>query len=546
MSTRKASFQASYTTSVQVGTQVKAYEDTYNIVVANNSVTVGVFNWDFTYIDDQYNTLVSEIGSSTIEEVQVAFQYNNNQDMITLKIQDYNGADPKLSSGNAILSAIQATELGEIDITSTNKTGVTIDLDDTDNLYYRIMLALAGRESVTVGLWRDTSLSASLGDVELSGKTLIGGSSEWRVATPNEPIDPPLLILTYTVDEESHPVLNMKYTTSDPTTAQSTPENSIGGYLSINDIYTTAAIREPINSTQTTIPIAATSSLPTKVGLASVGSEVFKYNAIDTTNHQLTSLERAVSPLSSFPAGYDSFKIPERVYYLSTDDSNAHLLFNTRPSTSLVQYRCIVIANTDTNDNFNIQNAVIGIAQNTNAKSQVRLGIEVPRWDAKTGIATDGTNNTSSSATLTLLVANEADITHTTTGYFDGALVKLTDPSGGVSYAITDSYSFDGATSTGEFILDREIPGLVAGWSYIIMPAPSQILPNDATAPGSNSDRFSGFDEDAEGVEIELTEHATTMQENDLFYVWLRRTITANTEEEDDTGVILIFRYRDV
>jgi len=532
VSTKKASFHATYTASVQVSGPTKDYEDTYNILVAKDSVTVGVFNWDFTYIDDTYNTIVEEIGSSTIENVQISFQYNNNVDAINIKVLDYDGSDPKMASANDVISAIQSSELGEADIISTNKTGVIVDLDDSSNLYYRIMLAIAQRESVTVGLSRDPAFDSSVGSVELSGKTLVGGSSEWRSATATEPIDPPLLILTYTVDEDAHPVLNMKYTTSDPTSAQNTPENSIGGYLSLNNIYTNAAIGDSINSTQTTIPVAATSVLPLKVGLASVGPEVFKYNVIDATDHQLSSIERGISPLSSFPAGFDSFKIPERIQYLSTNDSNVHLLFNTRPAGDGIQYRCVAIANTDTNDDFSIRRAVLGVVQNPNAKAQIRIGIEFPRWDARSGTATSGT-------TSTLLVTSD----QAANGFFDGAFLKLTDPSGSVSYAIVDSYAYSG---TGEFILDRTVTGLTSTWNYVIMPAPSQSILNDNSAPGSNSGRFTGFSETVEGIDISLTEHGDTMQENDLFYVWLRRSVSPNSEAEDETGAILIFRYRDI
>ena len=53
MSTRKASFQATYTTSVNISGSAKDYEDTYNILVSRNTVTVGVSSWDFSEIDNE-------------------------------------------------------------------------------------------------------------------------------------------------------------------------------------------------------------------------------------------------------------------------------------------------------------------------------------------------------------------------------------------------------------------------------------------------------------------------------------------------------------
>jgi len=128
--------------------------------------------------------------------------------------------------------------------------------------------------------------------------------------------------------------------------------------------------------------------------------------------------------------------------------------------------------------------------------------------------------------------------------FYNGALLKITDPTGVVSYTVTDSYSSD--ENNGEFIISPPVTGLVAGWSFVIMPAPAQQVSNDAAAPQEILERFVGFSEDVEGIPIKLLDHGTTMQENDLFYVWLKRTLTPNTESEPDTGAVLIFRYRDV
>ena len=173
----------------------------------------------------------------------------------------------------------------------------------------------------------------------------------------------------------------MKYTTSDPTTVQSTPSNSIGGHVAQNDVFPSASIGGSINSTQVIIPIDASSSLPDRVGLASVGPEIFKYSTIDATNHRLTSITRAVAPPSSFPAGFDSFRIAEKVHYLHDDANNLNKLFNTRPTSSLIQYRCVAIANTDTDDNFSIQDAYISVIQNSSSNAQIRIGVEFPRYD---------------------------------------------------------------------------------------------------------------------------------------------------------------------
>ena len=533
MSSRIASFETTYTTSVDDG-GIKSHEDIYRVLVnevqAPASENIAVYHWDFTYIDDSFDIIVTEIASATITKMQVAFKYNQNQDAVKLSIFKYGTGDPKFQNGTQILADVSSTELATADILSTNQTGLTITLDDLDNLYYQTQLDMAARLGVTVTLHRHEDQDTSSGSVELSGKNLFGGNTDWRDAASGEPVDPPLLIITYDVTSEAHPVLNMKYTTSTPATDQTSPVSSIGKYIAPNDVFPSADIASSISSTQTTVPISGT--LPTVTGLASVGPEIFKYNTIDSINNQLAGVTRGIAPLASFPAGFDSFKIAEKVYYLN----DLNLLFDTRPSSGLVQYRCVAISNTDTGDDFNIQNAVIGIAQDSTANVQLRIGVEFPKFDARFGGATDGDQNTSTD--LLVAAIEEAD------GFFDGAVVKFLDP---VDYAIVDSYVFDTSSSTGEFSLDRDVtgPDLDSGRGFVILPAPAQQLANDASAPTSNSGRFTGFEEDVEGIDISLVEHGSTMQENDLFYVWIRRTLTKNVEKTNDTGAVLIFRYRD-
>lgn len=542
MSKRIASFFATYTTSVDDG-GTKTSEDTFKVIVnevqSPASEQVAIYTWDFDTLDNVFGTLITEIAASTIIKLQVGFRYNNNSDTVKLSLFKYGVGDPKVQTGAAILSDISATELATADIISTNQTGLTIELDDEDNLYYQSLLSIVDRDNISVALKRHSGLDTSDGSSELSGRTIVGGTSDWRSISGNEPSGAPLLIITYDAVIEAHPMLNMKFTTSDPTTNQETPSNSLGKYIALNDVVPSSPINESINSTQKTIPIDTGSALPTKVGLASVGPEIFQYSIIDTANHQLTGVMRGIAP-GAFPAGFDSFKNAENIYFLHKDDTNnLHLLFDTRPSSDLFQYRCVAIANTDTGDDFNIKNAVMGIAQNPNTKTQIVIGIELPRWDSITGTTVDGTNNTSS----TLLVTDGTILQKD--GFYDGALLKITNPSTvAVSYTVTDSYVSDG--SNGEFIINPAVTGLVAGWNFVIMPAPAQQIPNDATAPSVISGRFGGFSENIEGVSVKLLDHGLTMQENDLFYVWIRRSLTSNTESESDTGAVLIFRYRDV
>lgn len=532
MSFRTNSFFATYTSGVS-----KLFESTYYVPIgwysAFSTVIKGVYSWSFSNLEDQFNdSIISDITNSSITKMQLSFKYNNNYEVSKVQIFKYDGGDPSVESSATITANISSAELAAVSTVSSTKSAITVTLEDVDNLYYDTHMRISERTPVSLIIMVDTTFSTT-GHVDIAGQTLVAGGSEWRTATASEPLDAPLLILTYNVGTETNPTLNMKYTTSDPTTDQSVPKNSIGMYVAPNDVYPSSPIKESINSVQTTIPIDLSSDLPTVIGLASVGPEVFKYSIIDTTNHQLSSVVRGISPQSSFPAGFDSFQNAERVYYLN--DTN--LLFDTRPSSGLVQYRCVAIINSDTGDDFNIKNASIGIAQHRDSDVQVRIGVELPKFDSRTGTAVDGTNNTSSTLLVTTIIEDD--------GFFDGALVKFLDP---VEYAVVESYAVVWVavdSGYGEFILSESISGLVATRNFVIMPAPAQSIATDATSPVSNSGRFTGFQENTDGINVSLIEHGTTMQENDLFYVWIKRTLKSNVSATADTGAVLLFRYED-
>jgi hypothetical protein len=514
MSIKTISVTADYTTSVDTGLVSKTFTDVHFVTVGTNEST------SYTGFYRFRSTAVS-LSGKVITDVKLALKYNNADDAILLKIFQYSGSMLTSTSASALLSGVTDNELASIDILSSDLTATIVPILDLD--YYYTTLATALGDGIFMAIERDSSLAAP-GIVEISGKDLLGGTNRWReIPTSRDARDSPYLIISYIETEESRPILEMKYTTTDPASDQSTPNNSLGSYVAPNNVYSYSDIGDWINSSQTTIPIASSSDLPSP-GLASVGPEIFSFSSVDEDNHNLTNATRGLAPYS-FPAGFNSFKVPERVHHLN----DLNKLFNTRPSSGLVQYRCVAIHNIDTENNFTIQDAIIGILQNADAPVQIRIGVEFPKFDARSGIAKDGGVITSDTVLVDTDFVEED-------GYFDGAAIMFLDPT---EYAIAESFA------EGVFILDRTITGLVAGRSFIILPAPAQQVANEITAPSTASGRFTGFSETAEAIEINLLEHGSMMQEYDLFYVWIRRTLTANRAADDDIGATLLFRYRD-
>jgi len=533
MSIRIASFPATYTTSVIVSSSTIANEDTYFIGISESGATTqyGFYSWDFATLSaGGHVSILNEIGTGSIVGMQVSLSYNNSDDAKGIELCKYIGDNPNGATGSTMVNSSTRFEVGRFDIVNSNRTNLSIDLFDY-NLFYETHLEVAALNHITFVMRRREEFNSSEGEIELGGRALLAGvSGDWRAALGSEITSPPLLVIQYEIPEEPHPTLNMKYTTSDPTTPQNTPENSLGGFFASNDVYPSGDIGESISSVQTIIPIDEDSSLPTKTGLASIGPEIIKYSTIDTANHQLNSVTRAISPASSFPAGFDSFRMAEKVQYLHKDDNDVHKLFNTRSASGLIQYRCVAITNDNSEHDFSLQDAFIGVVQNPNSDVQIHIGVEVPKHDSFTGVAEAGTSE------ILLVDSTLNEAAGYETGFFNNSFITF--PTLGLSRVIT---SFN----DGEFQF-AATTGLGVGVNYVIYPHPCQIIPNDATSPTDNSGRFSGFSETQEGIAVQLLDHSTTMQEYDIFYVWIRQTLSSNAKLSDDTGAVLLFRYREI
>lgn len=505
-----------------------------NVYSGSNALTYMIYSWDYSEINSNYSTILDEIENSTILSISVKLWTNLASGFQTLHALDYLGGNPFSQSAATIDTRITSTELGTYNVTNNSQELITVELNDVSSFYDGVLTHITNKTQPTVIVFaRDSSLTDNNGQMSLGGQLLVDGGAEWRSILEGEVASPPLLLITYETAEESHPELTMKYTTSDPSEEQDDPSNSVGGYLASNEIYPSADLGESISSSQTTIPIDSDSSLPTaSSGLASVGPEVFRYSALSESDHSLISVSRGIAPMSAFPAGFNAYQIAEKVYYLhNNSETNLNYLFNSRPSSGLVQYRCIAISNDFTADNFSIKDISVGLVQNSNADTQIDIGIEIPRFDSHTGTAD------ASTTTSVILDSAFSESNGYSAGFFDGAAIKVL--SGINLFAIVETFD------DGEFILDRTVTGLASGVNYVIYPAPSQIIINDATDPASNSGLFLGFLEAGGSPEVVFSEHGTTMHPYDCFYVWIKRTLKHNVKGTDDIGAVILVRFMD-
>lgn len=339
---------------------------------------------------------------------------------------------------------------------------------------------------------------------------------------------PPMITVEYTADEVSHVVLDMRYTTADPTVSQSSPGSSLGGYVASNQVFARAQIGDYINSSQVTIPIASWSSLPTTTGAAQVGPEIIRYAGIDTTNHQLTGVTRGVAPDgAAFPASIDLYG--EYVHYLDTSR-----LFNNTPTIELSQYRCVAIYNSIDSPIYDIS---VELYQNSSVATQVDVGIEVPLFSSRSGVINGAITSGSR-----ILRTSEATVLNMSENFFANGHIII-DPGGTNFQAIIQSYMMEEGLAT--FTLSRTTPGFSDLTAFRISPAPAQRISTERTSPESNGRFFGWFSEDGAKVVSygDILENGGLLNQYDAFYLWIKRTISMNTKASADIGAVIAIKY---
>ena len=142
------------------------------------------------------------------------------------------------------------------------------------------------------------------------------------------------------------------------------------------------------------------------------------------------------------------------------------------------------------------------------------------------------------------LIPNGSDL-------FEGGYV-IFDP--GTTDVMTQITSFDITGIAGSriatFIIDRDLSSnsFGIGTSLRINPGPCQIISNETIAPTENSNRFFGFINNGGSNEIgynNIKERNDIMQDYDVFYLWIKRTLINNTKASLDTGALILIEFDD-
>ncbi len=498
---------------------------------SSDHLDFAVFEWDFT--SSMQSGL--DLTSVTVQKVELEFYFRKADEPDLVGKLDFVELtnQPSTRSGADLWNDVDGASTTYLSNTTQGdpKTivRVTLGSDNSKSASTRLDTAIENNTFFAVGIKRNASETGN-GYIEVGGISMLrGAGTEWRVAASDEVQCPPVLIFTYRKAGETHVEHSMRYTTSDPTSTQSTPSNSIGGYIATNEVFTRSQIGDFVSSTQTVIKTSENAASVLKKGLVQIGPEIASYTGIDTGDRQLIGVTRGLVP-AAFPSSIDPFA--EHIHYLDVAQ-----LFDNRPTTGLEQYRCVAIRQTTDNTATDVK--LVLIQDDTN-DVQIDLGIEVPSFDRHTG--TLATSVIAGAKLLTSTTTGGRGVVGFASGFFEGGHLVI-----GTTYeGIIDSY--DDTGGTGEFILDTAFPtgGFSGGTSFRINPAPSQSISNDRVAPVENSARFLGFFGAGGSKDISfasLRENLGTMEQFDAFYLWIKRTLKKNVKASSDTAAIVIVYF---
>ena len=319
--------------------------------------------------------------------------------------------------------------------------------------------------------------------------------------------------------------LTFRYTSITENSVQNTPENSLGGYITTNSVYDAASITSSITQVDSIVPVTV---LPVETaGLSLIDFEVIKYTSTDVPNFHLDGVTRGLVPNIGTTIGFPHGMKPqaESVRYLTVSN-----LFDPKFDNNYKQYRCIAIKNISS---FAIDDVKVIVINDNDSDPRIDIGIEVPKHDYRTGRITSVSSGS--------LFINSGFAGLFADNYFANSLLRITSGTATGNLSLISSY--DGATGT--FVTEDDLGTIAINDNFEIDPAPSQRVLNQLVKPELDG-FFFGFLEDGGSDEIahdSVRENVGNFRPNDVFYLWVQRTIKKNVKSKSDTAAVILIQH---
>lgn len=493
----------------------------------DNQIDYCVLEWDFSVFE---HFLTGD--DWRVASVELSYYYRLANTLNPIVSVDFVDIVTDLSPSNtAAVALFEAVGDGSIyetqSLGSNNKAFTSIVLGDeytsticdemTDRLIAHSHFAIAIRKS-----------GSGSGAIQIGGQNMSAGvSTSWNASSSTTQSmglgtsinEPPYLIVHLEGADVTHVDFDMRYTTSDPTTTQETPSNSIGGFIASNDVYTRTQLSNHLNVDDTSMSLDSAGTLPnTTTRLVQVGPEIIKFDTIDSTNFILRGLERGVAPKFVSPAT----TVPYGEYVGFMDISR---LFDKPPLTDRDEYRCIAFVESATSPSA--ENIKLHLVQDANANVEIDIGIEIPKHQKITSTIV----STVASGSSSVVVSGRTEAS----GTFTGSMFTI-----GSFTALITGHDLSGSNASLSLAssFTEEFSG---GTSCSIGVAPAQRLADRHNAPTGNSGRFLGFiNGDGASNEVSLND---IVYSDTSFYVWVKKSDTKNSASKPDSGAVIIIMF---
>lgn len=332
--------------------------------------------------------------------------------------------------------------------------------------------------------------------------------------------------------------LKIYLTSLQPDMDQTIFSQSIGGYISNSLLYPESTVDGTIGLYDTSFVLDSLNSGTwadwKNAEYLNINNEVMKVSPI--TGRTISVIQRGFNNIIETHISGDLAK------GISTNE-----LFNDVFNDSYKQYRCLAVKNVsireDPSITQSVNNVSVYIKQNSrNQNSILKIAIEKPVNQYLESSASSITSNLNNSTSILtdISLAGYGD------NYFKDSYLKITGGTNKGQGRVIISFE----SSTGEFILDGILTDDTVV-SYEILTSPAQRVKSGMISPDtidsnitsfSLSDEFSPIDINfSNETEVSLTSNLLNF--NDVFYIWLERTVKKGFSSFDDNDVIINIKY---
>ena len=321
-------------------------------------------------------------------------------------------------------------------------------------------------------------------------------------------------------------------TSAEPKLSQTIYSQTIGGYPSTSLVYPEGVLDSNIGLYKgDTLPITAGSvaDLSGKSYIHSRG-EIIQTDSIISVSTDIKL--RAVN-------GVNASHVQGSTY--GVIDGLDSLLFNDNFNNQFKQYRCIALKNIDAVNN--LYDVGIYLRQKSrHTGSNVKISIEMPKNDYKTGSVTSDSSDKISLIDTTLIASHYAD------NHFATAVLTFTSGLNINQYRIISSYD----SATGSMVLQSSLPyAPITGDAYEIAPGPSQRLVSAIESPSFGTTYVSSLQTPnlSEKIDIDINgsrDNGSDLHPNDIMYIWLERTLDKDSSSFSNNNIVIGISYSEV